>query len=123
MQRGALCRSRRELSNEYLLAKFGFDTAENEPCEVCPLSAYRSPRFEEANLKELWERNKDRFDEPGVNWGDILSLGEQQRVQFARVFYHNDWHKKVTRAKNRKSHGASAGFFAVLDESTSLSLV
>ena len=28
-------------SNEYLLAKFGFDTAENEPCKVCPLSAYR----------------------------------------------------------------------------------
>ena len=44
MQRSALCRSRRELSNEYLLAKFGFDTAENEPCKVCPLSAYRSPR-------------------------------------------------------------------------------
>ena len=39
-----MCRSRRELSNEYLLAKFGFDTAENEPCKVCPLSAYRSPR-------------------------------------------------------------------------------
>ena len=31
VQRSALCRSRRELSNEYLLAKFGFDTAENEP--------------------------------------------------------------------------------------------
>ena len=31
-------------SNEYLLAKFGFDTTENEPCKVCPLSAYRSPR-------------------------------------------------------------------------------
>ena len=28
-------------SNEYLLAKIGFDTAENEPCKVCPLSAYR----------------------------------------------------------------------------------
>ena len=41
-----MCRSRRELSNEYLLAKFGFDTAENEPCKVCPLSAYRSPRCE-----------------------------------------------------------------------------
>ena len=26
-----MCRSRRELSNAYLLAKFGFDTAENEP--------------------------------------------------------------------------------------------
>ena len=31
VQRSALCRSRRELSNEYLLAKFGFDAAENEP--------------------------------------------------------------------------------------------
>ena len=34
VQRSALCRSRRELSNEYLLAKFGFDTAENEPFKV-----------------------------------------------------------------------------------------
>ena len=32
-------------SNEYLLAKIGVDTAENEPLQVCPLSAYRSPRF------------------------------------------------------------------------------
>ena len=30
-----MCRSRRELSNAYLLAKFGFDTAENEPSKVC----------------------------------------------------------------------------------------
>ena len=28
-------RSRQELSNEYLLAKFGLDTEENEPCKVC----------------------------------------------------------------------------------------
>ena len=28
VQRSAMCRSRRELSNEYLLAKFGFDTAD-----------------------------------------------------------------------------------------------
>ena len=34
MQRSALCRSRRELSNEYSLAKIGVDTAENEPLEV-----------------------------------------------------------------------------------------
>ena len=33
VQRSALCRSRRELSNEYLLAKIGVDTAENEPCK------------------------------------------------------------------------------------------
>ena len=29
------CRSRQELSNEYLLAKLGVDTEENEPCKVC----------------------------------------------------------------------------------------
>ena len=34
MQRGALCRSRRELSNEHLPAKIGADTTENEPLEV-----------------------------------------------------------------------------------------
>ena len=45
VQRSELCRSRRELSNEYLLAKFGFDTAENEHCKVCLLFAYRSPRY------------------------------------------------------------------------------
>ena len=33
-QRSALCRSRQGLSNAYLLAKFGFDTAENEPFKV-----------------------------------------------------------------------------------------
>ena len=36
VQRSALCKSRRELSNEYLLAKFRFDTAENELSKVCP---------------------------------------------------------------------------------------
>ena len=29
------CRSRQDLSNEYLLAKFGVDTAENGPLKVC----------------------------------------------------------------------------------------
>ena len=35
VQRGALCRSRRELSNAYFVATFRIDTAENDPCEVC----------------------------------------------------------------------------------------
>ena len=48
-----MCRSRRELSNEYLLAKIGVDTAENEPCKVCPLSAYRSPRSGLGNLASV----------------------------------------------------------------------
>ena len=46
MQRSASCRSRRELSNAYFVAKFGFDTAENEPCKVqaAELQAAARPR-------------------------------------------------------------------------------
>ena len=60
-----MCRSRRELSNEYLLAKFGFDTAENEPCKVCPLSAYRSPRFDIKTVRpeDVPEKEKEYSDE------------------------------------------------------------
>ena len=45
VQRCAFCRSRRELSNAYLVAKFGFDTAENEPSKVCRIApSDRDPR-------------------------------------------------------------------------------
>ena len=45
VQRSALCRCRRELSNAYLLsfAKFRFDRAENEPCKVYPIERCSSP--------------------------------------------------------------------------------
>ena len=39
-----MCRSRRELSNAYFLAKFRFDTAENEACKVCPIEQCSSLR-------------------------------------------------------------------------------
>ena len=32
-----MCRSWRELSKAYFVAKFGFHTAENEPYQVCPM--------------------------------------------------------------------------------------
>ena len=44
MQRSALCRSRRELSNEYLLAKIGFDTAETSQPRTSLVKFARSPR-------------------------------------------------------------------------------
>ena len=40
MQRSALCRSRRELSNEAVIAKFGVDTAENKPSKVWPAFSF-----------------------------------------------------------------------------------
>ena len=42
VQRSAFCRSRRELSNAYLLANVAFDTAENEPCKVCQNVLFKS---------------------------------------------------------------------------------
>ena len=50
MQRSALCRSRRELSNAYLLAKFGFDTAENEPCQRSEGETRQPPHGQPATL-------------------------------------------------------------------------
>ena len=56
-----MCRFRRELSNAYLIAKVAFYTAVNEPCKVCPLSAYRSPRsFSSDDEKAGKERQRRR---------------------------------------------------------------
>ena len=52
MQRSAFCRSRRELSNAYLLTKFGFDTAENEPYFFVSSSS-REFEFEVWNFEPL----------------------------------------------------------------------
>ena len=53
-----MCRSRRELSNEYLLAKIGVDTAENEPLEVWGKIQFNS------HLPPYWGRISDaeQFD-------------------------------------------------------------
>ena len=57
VQRSALCRSRRELSNDYLLAKFGFDTAENELCKVCPTLSVAEPRIS----LQSWRRAQEEL--------------------------------------------------------------
>jgi len=67
--------------------------------------------FKEANLGDVWESCKEEVNSPGITWGDRLSLGEQQRLQFCRLFWHQDWH--------RRYGNASEGFFAILDEATS----
>ena len=74
MQRSALCRSRRELSNAYFVAKFGFDTAENEPCKVCPLSAYRSPRLDKEHKKRKEHKKHKKHGEGAI----LMADGEHQ---------------------------------------------
>merc|ERR1712194_417775 len=65
--------------------------------------------FADVNLGHLWTNVKDQLDTPGIAWIDVLSPGEQQRLQFCRLFWHFEWHQQC-------HHGKS--FFAILDEST-----
>eukprot|EP00913_Durusdinium_trenchii_P007263 g6827.t1 len=65
--------------------------------------------FADSNLQEVWNDRRHELDTPGIPWADVLSLGEQQRLQFCRLFWHAEWQQK------RSSYQA---FFAILDEST-----
>ena len=67
VQRSALCRSRRELSNAYLLAKIGVDTAENEPLEVWGKIQSTMRKFTVSfRMRILWQflDGADERDEP-----------------------------------------------------------
>ena len=63
VQRTAFCRSRRELSNVYLLAKFGFVTAENELSKVCPLDRSSLVRRQITDLKNCRSQPRPPFCE------------------------------------------------------------
>ena len=52
-----ICKSRQELSNEYLLAKVGFDTAENEPSKVGPIEHWGLQLLPE-ELRAVLERSE-----------------------------------------------------------------
>ena len=60
VQRSALCRSRRELSNEYLLAKIGVDTAENEPLEVWGENSIQYSLHSLGGAQRAWPRQPGR---------------------------------------------------------------
>ena len=57
------------LKNAYLGAKIGFDTAANELSKVCPLSVYRSPRFEPIAVPE---ESGNRQPNIGISKSEVL---------------------------------------------------
>ena len=75
MQRSALCRSRRELSNAYLLAKIGVDTAENEPLEVWGKIQF-TIHFTPYLLVEKQGRREKEVERKG---GSLLSKEKQRK--------------------------------------------
>ena len=89
--RGALCRSQRELSHEYFVAKFGFDAAEHEPCIVCPLSVspdrpqvfswIRAARSLAVQFAEVYEVGGDVTGGPSFRERILPSFRECPRTQ------------------------------------------
>ena len=108
VQRSALCKSRLEPSNEHLFAKVGFDTAENEPCEVCPLSAYRSPRLLVTLMQRASRSMSSRITAVWfpICWGIRCrsrptgprerSSGPWSHCTYGRFCRRSDWPRKIT---------------------------
>ena len=77
VQRSVLWRSRRELSNEYPLAKTGFDTAENEPSQI------GRGRSSWPNLPMLRKSSSESYDyyvsiRDRQPWSGILSVHQSR---------------------------------------------
>ena len=85
-------RSRRELSNEYLLPKFGFDAADNEPCKVCPLSAYRSPRYDYSYGDGAYLYVNHSCSVP---YGNERYIKPSQDDLFIPTYYQETWHEEI----------------------------
>ena len=65
-----MCRSRRELSNAYLLAKIGVDTAENEPLEVWGQNSIQYSLHSLISAREVGLGEAVAGD-PGAPLGDV----------------------------------------------------
>ena len=78
MQRSAFCRSRQELSNAYLLAKFGFDTAENEASKVC----YEGLSDKPTGIKAKILRGAQVKSSPAVS-GGMVFVGSNRDYLYA----------------------------------------
>ena len=93
MQRSPSCRSRRELSNEYLLAKIGVDTAENEPCKDLQASS------------ALWNREIFAILTLIGVWGmKIIMKVHQKMGRVSRPVFYIKWHWMGSGGKHIRKH-------------------
>ena len=69
-------------SNEYLLAKFGFATAENKPSKVCPIPQRVQPSANTVGLyQEADARRKELEDLEGQELPDMEALYGPHHVE------------------------------------------
>ena len=91
-----MCRSRRELSNEYLLAQFGFDTAESEPSKVWPMLN---------NSSLFFVRLKGTRGEPASpRGGDSPGCCREVAGVLWAILYYREW--RVSEGSRRQANCA-----------------
>ena len=103
VQSSAWCRSRRELSNAYLLAKFGFDTAENErrhvPLNVTGLPRLRGPRGARRPGGPP-SSGSSRVSSPGTKYREPEECIFASLRNFARKYWQNSCRPRQEEKKN-----------------------
>jgi ABC-type uncharacterized transport system fused permease/ATPase subunit len=76
--------------NGSLLEQIIYPTTINELTNLTEVVSNSKAWLKKFNLEHLSDKVNDNFSkEPSFNWSSILSLGEQQRLSFFRVLYHN----------------------------------
>ena len=95
------CRSREELSNEYLLAKFGVDTAENRPLKVCQqLCKYKVKKVRQNIGSDSLGSLSDTASHGSViacSWSSAThTLGFWKSQNTQNVVWHRDTVEKIS---------------------------
>ena len=64
-----------------MFATYGIDTTGNEPCQACPLSTYRSPRYVSKGQELIKLVKDDEGNENIFNGAALLSPGKDQEEE------------------------------------------
>ena len=111
------CRSRRELSNEYLLfsihcllANFGVDTAENGSLKVCQKLAKRWKKRKLEKTGDQYVPCRVRRDSPGVHGYRLQVLRQSQRGEHA-CGASGTGRRLGSRARQHREDGTQLRFF------------
>ena len=78
------------------MQKFGFDTAENELCKVCPLSVYRSPRCESERKSAEFKNENLQYDQEQLT--QKIERAEGQKAELEEEVQKTNTEKNETLA-------------------------
>ena len=97
-----MCRSWRELSNAYFLAKFGFDTADNEAIQFCGGDIFFLLIFSFGSLPDLQRVCTGVDARP---WGDVVQPAPiQRRLHTDGIVQRGKFDESLNLVRSREDH-------------------